>query len=268
MFVSHAAMRSGAGIVWCGLPGEAAALAAAGTEVITRPLPATPDGFLAAAAAQSVLATISRFRALAVGPGLGSDPEMRLAVCALVAAARVPMVLDADGLNAIPGDLAPLKSRHTLGAPTVLTPHDGEYERLMGTPVGGDRIAAARALAERSHAVVLLKGPATVVAAPRGAGPGPVVLNPTGGAELATAGSGDVLTGMIAGFLARGMTAFTAAAAAAWVHGRAADRLLATGGPGLVAGDLIAAIPPTLYELSHPASAPVPGVRNGRHHAG
>ena len=120
-----------------------------------------------------MLASISRFRAFALGPGLGSDPEMRRAVCTLVASARVPMVLDADGLNALPGDMAPLQvSRDTLGAPIVLTPHDGEYERLMGTPVGGDRIGAARALAERSGAVVLLKGPGTVIARLRVSGSG------------------------------------------------------------------------------------------------
>jgi NAD(P)H-hydrate epimerase len=239
-------MRSGAGIVWCGLPGETSA--ASGTEVITRSLPATPGGLLAATAADTVLATIGRFRALALGPGLGADPEVRLAVCALVAAVRVPMVLDADGLNALAGDFAPLRSRRTLGAPVVLTPHEGEYARLMGEPVRGDRIAAARALAERSGAVVLLKGAGTVIAAPDGRGP--AVLNPTGGAALATAGSGDVLTGMIAGFLARGMAPFAAAAAAAWVHGRAADRLLEMNGPGFVASDLIGEIPPTLSEVA------------------
>jgi ADP-dependent NAD(P)H-hydrate dehydratase / NAD(P)H-hydrate epimerase len=251
MFVGHAAMRAGAGIVWCGLPGEEAAHAASGTEVITRPLPASPDGLLASAAADTVLASIGRFRALALGPGLGSGPTVRLAVCALVAAARVPMVLDADGLNALAGDVAPLRSRHTLGAATVLTPHEGEYERLMGAPVGGDRIAAARALAERSGAVVVLKGPGTVIAEPGTTGR--VVLNPTGDAGLATAGSGDVLTGVVAGFLARGMDPFAAAAAAAFVHGRAADRLGESGGPGFVAGDLIQEIPPTLYEVMHDA---------------
>jgi hydroxyethylthiazole kinase-like uncharacterized protein yjeF len=253
MLASHAAMRAGAGIVWCGLPGEEAARAASGTEVITRPLPASPDQLLVAAAADTVLATIGRFRALALGPGLGSDPAVRLAVCALVAAVRVPMVLDADGLNALAGDLAPLHSRQTLGAATVLTPHEGEYARLMGHPVGGDRIAAARALADRSGAVVLLKGPGTVVAEP--GEEGRVVVNSTGGAELATAGSGDVLTGVIAGLLARGMTPFAAAAAAAWVHGRAADRLAETSGPGFVAGDLVEAIPPTLHEVTHDAQS-------------
>jgi ADP-dependent NAD(P)H-hydrate dehydratase / NAD(P)H-hydrate epimerase len=245
MFVSHAAMRAGAGIVWCGLPGDEAARAASGTEVITRPLPATPNGALARNAAEPVLAAIGRFGALAVGPGLGSDAEVGLAVRALVAEARVPLVLDADGLNALAGDFAALGARRTLGAPAVLTPHAGEYERLMGRPVGDDRIEAACTLAERSGAVVLLKGPGTVVAAPGG----PVALNPTGGAELATAGSGDVLTGIVAGFLARGMAAFEAAAAAAWVHGATADRLVATDGPGLVAGDLIRGLPRTLQGL-------------------
>ena len=121
----------------------------------------------------------------------------------------------------------------------------------MGEPVGDDRIAAARALADRSGAVVLLKGPGTVIAEPGvGSVPGRVALNPTGGAELATAGSGDVLTGIVAGFLARGLDAFAAAAAAAWVHGHTADRLLAADGPGLIASDLIGGLPRTLADLT------------------
>ncbi len=251
MFVSRAAMRAGAGIVWCELPGTEAARAASGREVITRPLPASHDGLLAADAVEHVLTDVGRFRALAVGPGLGSDPQVSRVVRALVAEARIPLVLDADGLNALEGDFASLRSRHTRDAPIVLTPHAGEYERLMGEAVGADRIAAARALADSSGAVVLLKGPGTVIAAPSTAsGAGRVALNPTGGAELATAGSGDVLSGIVAGFLARGADAFTAAAAAAWVHGRTADRLLATDGPGLVASDLIDALPRTLQEVA------------------
>jgi NAD(P)H-hydrate epimerase len=170
---------------------------------------------------------------------------VQFVVRTLVAEARQPIVLDADGLNALAGDLAQLRARQTLGGPVVLTPHAGEYRRLMGAPVGGDRMAAARALADRSGAVVLLKGPGTVVAGPDGA----VVLNPTGSAALATAGSGDVLTGIIAGFLARGLDAFRAAIAGAWVHGRTADHLVATDGPSLVAGDLVAGLGRTLQEL-------------------
>ncbi|HEY7107645.1 MAG TPA: NAD(P)H-hydrate dehydratase [Acidimicrobiia bacterium] len=247
MFVSHAAMRAGAGIVWCGLPGHDAARAASGTEVITRALPATGDGVLATDARDVVLAMISRFKSLALGPGLGNDPAIRSTVFALVAEARIPLVLDADGLNALNGELRQLRGRETLGAPTVLTPHEAEYARLAGEPVGDDRIAAARRLADRSATVVLLKGPGTVVAEPGGR----VALNPTGNAALATAGSGDALTGIVAAFLARGMPAFEAAACAAWVHGRTADRLAARNGhSGVIASDLVAELAPTLFALS------------------
>jgi NAD(P)H-hydrate epimerase len=247
MLVSHAAMRAGAGIVWCGLPGTDAARAASGTEVITKALPADAAGSLARAAAETLLADVGRFAALAVGPGLGGagDPDVQFVVRTLVAEASPPMVLDADGLNALAGDFTSLHARRTRGSTAVLTPHAGEYQRLMGAPVGGDRLVAARALADRAGAVVLLKGPGTVVADPSGA----VAVNPTGGAALATAGSGDVLTGIVAGFLARGLDPFRAAAAAAWVHGATADRLVSIDGPGLVAGDLVDGLARTLQEL-------------------
>ncbi len=238
---SHAAMRAGAGIVFCGIPGTAAARQASGTEVITRALPDVDDGALARDAVDVVLDGIERFRALAVGPGLGSHPATRAAVVELVRRAPVPLVLDADGLNALDGDLAPLVARADAGHATVVTPHDGEYRRLAGRAVDDDRLASARWLAERSGAVVLLKGTTTVVAPP-GEDHGPTWLNPTGTSALASAGTGDVLTGVVAAFLARGVAPAMAAATAAWVHGRAAQEL----GPGLVAGDVAAALPSTL----------------------
>jgi NAD(P)H-hydrate epimerase len=251
---SHAAMRAGAGIVICGLPGVAAARQASGSEVITRPLPDVDDGALARDAVDVVLEGIERFRALALGPGLGSHPATRAAVVELVRRVPVPLVLDADGLNALEGDLAPLVARADAGRATVVTPHDGEYRRLAGEPVADDRVASARSLAARSGAVVLLKGATTVVAgsvpepgAPPGLRPAPTLLNPTGTSALASAGTGDVLTGVIAAFLARGVAPVMAAAAAAWVHGRAAQDL----GPGLVAGDVVTALPPTLAAVRH-----------------
>jgi NAD(P)H-hydrate epimerase len=252
MFVSHAAMRAGAGIVWCGVPGDDAAAAGSGTEVITVALPAAPDGSLDARAAGTVLRDLGRFGAVVIGPGLGGHEGVQVAVNQLVADAPVPMVLDADGLNALRGDLSPLRVRHTmLTTPTVLTPHDGEYTRLVGEPPGDDRIAAARRLATAADAVVLLKGSATVIAEP---GPdGRVAVNTTGGPWLATAGTGDVLSGILGAFLARGVPAFEAAAAAAWVHGRAADR---AGHTGMIAGDLVGAIPaalPAVGDNSAPA---------------
>ncbi len=238
LFVSRAAMRAGAGIVWCGVPGHAAAAAASGTEVITRALPATADGALDGLG--GIVEELHRFRALAVGPGLGTAEPTRAAVRELVTMVATPLVLDADGLNAFAGTPDALRGR---AGPAVLTPHDGEYERLLGQPVGPDRVEAARRLAGASGCVTLLKGPATVVAEPDGR----TVVNPTGGAELATAGSGDVLTGIIAGLLARGLEPFEAAAAGAYVHGRAGD---IAGHTGLIASDLIAALPRTLEALT------------------
>jgi NAD(P)H-hydrate epimerase len=238
-FVSHAAMRAGAGIVWCGVPGEEAAARASGTEVITKALPATPDGALDEPAASEVLKAADRFRVLVVGPGLGRDDRTAAAVRRIVAEAPVPLVLDADGLNALAGDLGPPRAR---SAPTVLTPHAGEYVHLAGEKVGADRLAAARRLAERAHAVVLLKGPGEVIAD----GATRAAINTSGGPWLATAGTGDVLSGIIGGFLARGAEPFWAAAAGAFTHGRAAD---VAGHTGLVAGDLIAALPAAIRSL-------------------
>jgi NAD(P)H-hydrate epimerase len=232
-------MRAGAGIVWCAIPGADAAARASGTEVITKGLPATKSGGLAESAADEVLESLDRFKALVVGPGLGTRRSTAAAVRRLVARARVPLALDADGLNALDGNLELLRERQ---AGTVLTPHDGEYARLMGAAPSGDRVGAARRLAVESGCVALLKGPATVIAEPTGR----AVVNPTGGPWLATAGTGDVLSGIIGGFLARGASPFEAAAAGAFVHGKAAD---AAGHSGLVAGDLIRALPATLREL-------------------
>jgi NAD(P)H-hydrate epimerase len=238
MLVSHAAMRAGAGIVWCGVPGDDAAARAAGTEVVVRALEADAHGGLAGLPAD-VAEALGRFRAVAVGPGLGTAPGTGAVVRALLERIEAPLVLDADGLNAFAGDAGALRSRR---GPTVVTPHEGEYARLLGEPVGADRVAAARRLAAATGAVALLKGPGTVVADPSGC----AAIEPVGDAALATAGSGDVLTGIIAGLLARGLSPFAAAAGAAFLHGRAARR---AGHTGLVAGDLVAALPRTLDDL-------------------
>ncbi len=238
MMTSRAALRAGAGIVVAGLPGDAAPRASGG-EVITRSLPATASGALDEGAAKEVLDGLDRFRALVVGPGLGRDPATVAAVRRLVAEAPVPLVLDADGLNALDGDVGLLVRRP---AATVVTPHAGEYARLAGEPVGEDRVAAARRLAERAGAVVLLKGSRTVVAAPSGR----AAINTTGGPWLATAGTGDVLSGVVGALAAMGLPPFRAAAAGAWLHGRSAD---VAGHAGLVAGDLIDALPAVLAGL-------------------
>ncbi len=241
---THAALRAGAGMTWCYVPGAEAAARASGTEGISRALPATDAGALAREAGSEVLQAVSRFGALVIGPGMGTADGTVAAIREIVAGTEVATVVDADGLNALAHDFGPLEARRRAGRSTVLTPHGGEYERLMGEPVGDDRLAAARALVVRTGAVVVLKGPGTVIAAPDGR----VAVNPTGGPELATAGTGDVLSGIVGAFLARGLEPFAAATAAVYVHGAAGDRL----GAGMVASDLPGELPPTLASLDPP----------------
>jgi NAD(P)H-hydrate epimerase len=223
-YVASGAGRSGAGMVRLGVPGADPATLPAGAAVARSLGGAGFD--------TEVLEEIDRFHALVVGPGLGLSEEVSGAVRRLVAAAGVPTVVDADGLTALGGaDEAAALVRARSGVPIVLTPHDGEFARLSGAAPGPDRVGAARALAARTGAVVLLKGATTVVAAPDGQ----VLLAAAGSSRLATAGTGDVLAGVVGAFLARGVDALQAAALAAHVHGRAA----AAGRPeGLLAGDL------------------------------
>jgi len=217
---ARAAYRAGAGMVRLGVPGgDRGALPASEAVGIDLPL---------AGWAEAALAGADRCRAVVVGPGLGRPLGAGDEVRRLIGASSVPVVVDADGLAALGRvDLHPLMTT----SPVVLTPHDGEYERLTGAPPGPDRVGAARRLAAASGAVVLVKGPTTAVADQSGR----VLLATAGNPALASAGTGDVLAGVIAAFLARGVPALEAAALAAHVHGRAGALGHRT---GLVAGDL------------------------------
>ena len=218
---ARAAYRAGAGMVRLGVPGLDLAHSPA-TEAVSIALP--DQGW-----ASDALDAASRCSAVVVGPGLGRAPGVAAEVARLVADSPVPVVVDADGLHAlgrVGGDRS-LQAR----ARVVLTPHDGEYARLVGADPGPDRIAAARALAAASGAVALLKGPTTAVAHPDGR----VLLARAGTTALATAGTGDVLSGIIGALLARGVDPLDAAALAAHVHGRAGALAF---GEGTVAGDL------------------------------
>jgi hydroxyethylthiazole kinase-like uncharacterized protein yjeF len=164
-----------------------------------------------------------RVQAWAVGPGLGTD-ETGAAALTFALATDLPVIVDADGLTILAAHPDLVAGR---AAPTVLTPHAGEFARLAGAPPGDDRVAAARKLADRLGATVLLKGNVTIVAEPGG----PVYLNPAGQSWAATAGSGDVLSGIIGALLAAGLPAGEAAAAAAFVHARAANLSAADPGP-------------------------------------
>ena len=238
---TRGAMAAGAGMIRLGSPGDPAA--AWPTEVVRMRLPAV--GWTGA-----FLDATAKCKAVVVGPGLGTGDAVAGEIRALLAAVPVPLVIDADALTAL-GDAASartlLDGRH---AASILTPHDGEYARIAGSPPGGDRLDAARRLAAATGAVVLLKGPLTAVASPAGAVAAPdVLLAAAGGPSLATAGSGDVLSGIIAAFCARGLGAFEAAALGAHAHGRAASL-----GPsqGLVSGELPGLLAELLSSLLEP----------------
>jgi hydroxyethylthiazole kinase-like uncharacterized protein yjeF len=230
---ARAAQRAGAGMVRVGSPGV--------VDDLRRPVEAVGLELPRTGWDTKVVELVGRFGSLVVGPGLGRDGATLAAVRALLGAADLPTVLDADGLIALRGALAPAARRRP--ADTVLTPHDGEYEQLMGERPGPDRIAAARRLAAMSGSVALLKGSTTVVAHPDGR----VRISTTGAPRLATAGTGDVLSGVIGALLARGMPPLEAAAGGAWLHGRAAHLGAAE---GLVAGDLPDLLPAVLAELA------------------
>ena len=181
---------------------------------------------------------VSRFAAMVVGPGLGLAGDTVAGVRRIVSDLSVPLVVDGDGLTAL-GDGRLCRDRCP---PVVLTPHDGEFKSLMGKDPGPDRLDAARAAASAMGAVMLLKGPTTVVASPDGR----VLVVTSGDQRLATAGSGDVLAGIVGAFLARGADPFEAAAAGAHVHGRLLDDLPPT---GVVAGDLLTRLVETLVTL-------------------
>lgn len=232
---ARAAVRSGAGLVFLGVPEPIYAIEAGKLdEPVVFPL-AAEGGCLSPAAIPEIVRRLPDCDACLVGPGLGRTPGVRAAVEAVLREARCPVVLDADGLNVLEGHLEPLGARRF---PTVLTPHDGEFRRLGGT-IGPDRMASAAALARNLGAVVLLKGHQTVVTdGTRG------YENHTGNPGMATGGSGDVLAGLLVSLLGQGLPPLEAAACAAWIHGAAGDLCAETWGQyGLTPSDMIEALP-------------------------
>jgi NAD(P)H-hydrate epimerase len=234
--VARAAARVGAGYVIVAVPRSILAVVQAELEeTVFLPLPETSAGTVAPDALGEVLDALAGAHALAIGPGLSRVAETARFVRELVNAAPVPSVIDADALNAFAGDASALADRN---AEAVLTPHVGELTRLVNRSLD-DPVTEARSLARGTDAIALLKGTRTVVAAPNGH----VRVNPTGSTALATAGTGDVLTGTIGGFLARGAEPFDAAWAGAFVHGLAGMLAGADLGDGVVAGDVAERLP-------------------------
>lgn len=235
---AQAALRAGAGIVWACVPASLNVVFEQRLlEVMTIPCPDDDHGRLRSDAAEAILGAATRVGAVALGPGLGRSAETEALVRQVLADLQVPIVVDADALWALAGDLRTLRSR---AAPTVLTPHTGELARLLEcepATVAGERHASAREAAELSGAVVLLKGPDTIVATPGADG---ALISEHGSPALATAGTGDVLCGIIGAFLSKGLDATTAAIAGA-VAGGAAGRIAAErrGQNGVIASDVV-----------------------------
>ena len=247
ILTSRAVLRVGAGLAT--LAGPESLLRGGENrpaEIMTLPLSETAEQSLAARALDSLLTASKNATVFAIGPGLSTHPETQVLIRELVAQLSVPMVIDADGLNALVDHLDPLRRPH---APMVLTPHPGEMGRLtrLGSrEVQKRRIELATEFAVAHRVVLVLKGAKTVVATPDGR----ATINPTGNAGMATAGTGDVLTGAIAGLLAQGLSVEDAARLGVYLHGLAGDLLADERGErGMMAGDLVDRIPDAMKRL-------------------
>jgi NAD(P)H-hydrate epimerase len=243
-----AALRSGAGLVTVATPSPCLPIVASmGAEFMTLPLPADDAGRVSAGALDEVLAFGADV--IAVGPGLGRSEALDRFVSDLLAHATAPVVVDADGLNAIAASITRLTN--AAGAARILTPHPGEMARLTGRTIAdvqADRLGVARAVAADRGAHVVLKGHRTVIAAPGGR----VSINLTGNPGMATAGTGDVLTGAIAAWLCQLRDPFAAAQLAVYLHGRAGDLAAHdVGEVALVAGDVLGRLGTAVSDLTH-----------------
>ena len=241
------AMRSGAGLVTLGIAESLNPIMETQVlEVMTTPLPECGYGVLTDTAIDDIVKLTDGKNCLAIGPGIGQAEETRSLVKAVLSRIDIPVVIDADGLNNIAGQTQLLKKRK---APTVLTPHPGEMARLIETTPAGvqqNRLACARDFATNFGVHVVLKGAATVIAHPDGS----AYINPTGNPGMASGGMGDVLTGVLAGFITQGFSLKAAAQAAVYLHGAAADTLVQTVGPiGYLAGEVMSAIPREIKKL-------------------
>lgn len=234
-FAAMGALRSGAGLVFLGVPESIYGIEAVKlNEPVIFPLP-DAGGRLSADAVPEILTRLHQMDAVLVGPGLGQSEGTLAVVRAVLEKAECPVVVDADGINVLSAHRDLLRGRKL---PTILTPHDGEFARLGGV-IGEDRMAAAAALAEELGCVVLLKGHETCITDGTNG-----YLNPTGNPGMAVGGSGDVLAGVITALLGVGLPPLEAAACGAWLHGAAGDRCAAELGQyGMLPTDMLSALP-------------------------
>jgi hydroxyethylthiazole kinase-like uncharacterized protein yjeF len=245
---SQSALRVGAGLVTLGIPESLNSIMEVKlTEVMTMPLPETADHSIAMKSFDKIMSLISNIDVIAIGPGLSRNPETASLIRKLCREIQIPKVIDADGLNAIAEEKSILRE---LGAQTVLTPHPGEMARLIERPISdiqSDRINIALDFAKENEVVLVLKGVPTVIATPNGE----AYLNITGNSGLASGGTGDVLTGTIAGFIAQGLSVKNAAILGVFVHGLAGDLVAEKkGNAGMIAGDVIEHLPIAIRQLA------------------
>lgn len=229
------ALRSGAGLVYLGVPESIYAIEAVKlTEPIVFPLP-DEDGKLAVSSVASVLKRMQNMDAVLIGPGLGRSEGVQAVVHTVLREFRGPVVLDADGINVLSQHMDILRERHH---PTILTPHAGEFKRLGGE-IGQDRVAAAVRFAQEYSCILLLKGHDTVITDGRRC-----FVNPTGNPGMAVGGSGDVLAGITVSLIGQGVDPLDAAACSAWLHGAAGDLCAETLGQyGMLPSDMLQVLP-------------------------
>ncbi|MFZ5994495.1 MAG: NAD(P)H-hydrate dehydratase [Thermodesulfobacteriota bacterium] len=244
------ALRSGAGLVTCGLPKSLnPVFETKVTEAMSEPLSETIDGTLSTVAYDRIMELIENKKVLVIGPGLSLHPETQALIRRLVAEADIPMVIDADAVRAIKGYLHILKENINI---RILTPHPGEMGWLVSKKtweIQENRLAMAEELSKEYGIYTVLKGAATLIAAPNGE----TAINSTGGPALASGGMGDVLTGMIAGFMAQGYSPFRAACLGVFCHGLAGDKLSGQKKiSGILATEVAQAIPGILAALRTP----------------
>jgi len=238
---SLGALRSGCGLVTLGIPKSLNAIMETKlTEVMTRPLPETKNISLSLEALPKIKKMLKGVNAVALGPGLSTDKGTKRLVNKLVKLIDKPLVIDADGLNCICSNIKALKS---IKSPIIITPHPGEMSRLSGLEINTiqrNRQRVAKDLARQYNLIVVLKGNNTVVSD----GKANNFVNKSGNPGMATGGTGDILTGMIASFLAQGVPAFNAAKLAVYIHGKAGDLAAREKGEiGLIAGDILEKVP-------------------------
>ena len=246
IMAARGALRSGAGLVSLAVPEPVYQIAAIKCdEAMPSPLPVGEDGELDESALMPLLGMLAGKDAALLGPGLGRSAGAESLVYSVLTTVDFPLVVDADGINALSRHMDILDGRRD--CPTIVTPHDGEFARMGGDLSDGDRLSAARRFAVEHGCLLVLKGHRTIIALPNGE----CFVNTTGNSGMAKGGSGDVLGGMILSLLGQGMNPVRAAVCAVWLHGRAGDLAAADKGEyGMLPTDLIEQIPYAMKELT------------------